>query len=140
MEAGPLLGRNIHRTPDGGRPLTGRTRAVPAIFGRPVLPARLIFSVGRQTIALGIASALLSCTVLLALAARSRLAGSLATSALLLDLARAILAAGLTSLFGRIPAAVLRRTIIAGSGATGNRAFLIFPCVVRSSRRDRREL
>jgi hypothetical protein len=118
MEAGPLLGRNIHRTPDGGRPLTGRTRAIPAIFRRPGLPARLIFSAGRQTVALGIASALLSCTILLALAPRCRLPGSFVTPAILSDLPRAILGAQFTSLLGRIPAAVLRRTIIAGGGAT----------------------
>jgi hypothetical protein len=127
MEASPLLGRNIDRTPDGGRPLTGRTAAVPAILRRPVLPARLIFSVDRQAIALRVASALLSCAVLLALVPRRRLAGSLATAAVLLDLARTI-RARFASLFGGISAAVLGRAIlrwraaIVGGGATGNRA------------------
>jgi hypothetical protein len=122
MEVRPLLGRNIDRAPDAGHPLTGRAGA-PAIFRRPVLSARLIFSIGRQTISLRVASALLSCTVLLTLIPRSRLAGRLPTAAILLDLARTRFA----SLLGGIPAAVLRRTIlrrsaaIAGSGAARNR-------------------
>jgi hypothetical protein len=135
MEASPLLGRNIDRPPDGGRSLTGRTAAIPAIFLRPVLPARLLFSVDRQAIALRVAAALiggavlggavLGGAVLLALVPRRRLAGSLATAAVLLDLTRAI-RARFASLFGGISAAVLGRTIlrrraaIVGSGATRN--------------------
>jgi hypothetical protein len=62
---------------------------------------------------------------LLALAPRGRLASSLLTTAILLDLTRAILEARFTSLLGGIPAAVRptilrRRPAIAASGAARN--------------------